>query len=54
MIPNNSNSNFAVFSILGKDRPGLVSIITEKLVNNKINIVDIEARSMRGLFAMFI
>ncbi|MBD3229438.1 MAG: phosphoserine phosphatase SerB [Candidatus Lokiarchaeota archaeon] len=54
MIKSNNSSNLAVLSVLGKDKPGLVSLITEKLVNNNINIVDIEAKSMRGLFAMFI
>ncbi|TFF85796.1 MAG: phosphoserine phosphatase SerB [Promethearchaeota archaeon] len=54
MANDNNSSDLAVLSVLGKDRPGLVSIITEKLVLNNINIVDIEAKSMRGLFAMFI
>ncbi|MHA1269521.1 MAG: phosphoserine phosphatase SerB [Candidatus Helarchaeota archaeon] len=54
MINENNSMELAVLSVLGKDRPGLVSLITEKLVKNNINIIDIEARSMRGLFTMFI
>ncbi|MHA1229276.1 MAG: phosphoserine phosphatase SerB [Candidatus Helarchaeota archaeon] len=53
MLNNNSSDKLVVLSVLGKDRPGLVSLVTKELVNNNINIVDIEARSMRGLFAMF-
>jgi phosphoserine phosphatase len=37
----------------GKDKPGLTTEITELIANEKGNIVDIEAFSMRGLFAIF-
>lgn len=37
----------------GKDKPGLITEITELIAYSKGNIVDIEAFSMRGLFAIF-
>ena len=37
----------------GKDKPGLITEITELIANAKGNIIDIEAFSMRGLFAIF-
>jgi len=37
----------------GKDKPGLITEITESIANANGNIVDIEAFSMRGLFAIF-
>ncbi len=37
----------------GNDKPGLITEITELIANSKGNIVDIEAFSMRGLFAIF-
>jgi len=37
----------------GKDKPGLITEITELIANSNGNIVDIEAFSMRGLFAIF-
>ena len=37
----------------GNDKPGLITEITELIANSQGNIVDIEAFSMRGLFAIF-
>jgi phosphoserine phosphatase len=37
----------------GKDKPGLITEITELIAEVNGNIVDIEAFSMRGLFAIF-
>ena len=43
-----------VISAVGQDRPGLVHSVTRVLANLHINIVDIEARSVRGHFTMFL
>jgi phosphoserine phosphatase len=42
-----------VITATGKDKPGLITEITELIANVNGNIVDIEAFSMRGLFAIF-
>jgi phosphoserine phosphatase len=44
---------FVVITGTGKDKPGLTTEITELIANANGNIVDIEAFSMRGLFAIF-
>lgn len=44
---------FLVITATGKDKPGLITEITELISNSNGNIVDIEAFSMRGLFAIF-
>ncbi|MFC1486793.1 phosphoserine phosphatase SerB [Thermoproteota archaeon] len=44
---------FVVITAMGNDKPGLITEITELIANSKGNIVDIEAFSMRGLFAIF-
>ena len=44
---------FVVITATGKDKPGLTTEITELIANADGNIVDIEAFSMRGLFAIF-
>ena len=43
-----------VISAVGRDRPGLVHSVTQILAGLQINIVDIEARSVRGHFTMFL
>ena len=43
-----------VISAVGRDRPGLVHSVTQILADLHINIVDIEARSVRGHFTMFL
>ena len=43
-----------VISAVGQDRPGLVYSVTQILSDLHINIVDIEARSVRGHFTMFL
>jgi phosphoserine phosphatase len=43
-----------VISAVGQDRPGLVHSVTQILADLHINIVDIEARSVRGHFTMFL
>ena len=45
--------NFAVITATGKDKPGLIAEITEVIARANGNIIDIEAFSMRGLFAIF-
>lgn len=45
---------FIVITATGKDKPGLTAEITEMIAAANGNIVDIEAFSMRGLFAIFI
>jgi phosphoserine phosphatase len=44
---------YIVVSATGKDKPGLTAKITEMITAVNGNIVDIEAFSMRGLFAIF-
>ena len=44
---------FAMITATGKDMPGLIAEITDVLAGANGNIVDIEAFSMRGLFAIF-
>lgn len=44
---------FVVITATGKDKPGLITEITELIANVNGNIVDIDAFSMRGLFAIF-
>lgn len=44
---------FVVITATGKDKPGLTTEITELIANVNGNIIDIEAFSMRGLFAIF-
>ena len=45
--------NSFLITATGGDRPGLVAEITRVITQAKGNIVDIEAFSMRGLFAIF-
>jgi phosphoserine phosphatase len=44
---------FAVITATGKDKPGLIAEITGVIASANANIIDIEAFSMRGLFAIF-
>ena len=44
---------FVIITATGKDKPGLITEITESITNANGNIIDIEAFSMRGLFAIF-
>jgi len=46
-------TDFAVITATGKDKPGLIAEITGAIAHANANIVDIEAFSMRGLFAIF-
>ncbi len=48
------STSFVVITATGKDKPGLTAEITEMIAKANGNIVDIEAFSMRGLFAIFI
>jgi len=43
-----------VISAVGRDRPGLVHSVTQILADLLVNIIDIEARSVRGHFTMFL
>ena len=43
-----------VISAVGKDKPGLVHSVTRVLADQHINIVDVEARAVRGHFTMFL
>jgi len=45
--------DFAVITATGKDKPGLIAEVTGAIACANVNIVDIEAFSMRGLFAIF-
>lgn len=47
------SKSFVVITATGNDKPGLITEITEFIANVNGNIVDIEAFSMRGLFAIF-
>ncbi|MBI9082073.1 MAG: phosphoserine phosphatase SerB [Desulfobacterales bacterium] len=43
-----------IISAVGKDRPGLVSIVSDAISKLNINIVDVDARAIRGHFSMFL
>jgi len=43
-----------VISAVAKDQPGLVYSVARVLARLRINIVDIDARSVRGHFSMFL
>ncbi|MGD2186122.1 MAG: phosphoserine phosphatase SerB [Desulfobacterales bacterium] len=43
-----------VISAVGKDQPGLVHSVANVLAKLRINIVDVDARSVRGHFTMFL
>ena len=47
-------SSLYVISAVGKDKPGLVYSVTNVLAELGINIVDVDARSVRGHFSLFI
>jgi phosphoserine phosphatase len=47
-------SNLYVISAVGRDKPGLVNRMAHVLSRLNINIVDVEARSIRGYFDMFL
>ncbi|MCP4369261.1 MAG: ACT domain-containing protein, partial [Deltaproteobacteria bacterium] len=47
-------SSLYVISAVGKDKPGLVHSLTNVLSDLNINIVDADARSVRGHFSMFL
>lgn len=46
--------NLYVISAVGKDQPGLVHSVARVVGKLNINIVDMEARSVRGHFMMFV
>jgi phosphoserine phosphatase len=46
-------TDFAVITATGEDKPGLIAEITNAIAGANVNILDIEAFSMRGLFAIF-
>ena len=46
-------TDMVVITATGKDKPGLTAEITEFIARANGNIVDIDAFSMRGLFAIF-
>ncbi len=48
------DNELLVISAYGRDRPGLVKQITSILGESSVNIVDIEAKIMRGLFIIFL
>ena len=43
-----------VVSAIGKDRPGLLHTLSSALADMGINILDVEARAVRGLFTIFL
>ena len=47
-------SSLYVISAVAKDQPGLVHSVSQVLAGMNINIVDIDARSVRGHFSMFL
>ena len=50
----NDKGSLYVISAVSKDRPGLVHSVTEVLAKLNVNIVDVDARSVRGHFSMFL
>lgn len=49
-----ANGSLYVISAVSKDRPGLVHSVTRVLADLNVNIVDVDARSVRGHFSMFL
>lgn len=47
-------SQLYVISAVGKDKPGLVYSVSNALAELGINIVDVDARSVRGHFSLFV
>ncbi len=47
-------SQLYVISAVGKDKPGLVYSVSNVLAELGINIVDVDARSVRGHFSLFV
>ncbi len=47
-------SSLYVISAVAKDQPGLAHRVSQALADMSINIVDIDARSVRGHFSMFL
>ena len=47
-------SSLYVISAVGKDKPGMVHSLTSVLSDLNINIVDADARAVRGHFSMFL
>ena len=51
---SNDKGSLYVISAVTKDRPGLVHSVTQVLADLSVNIVDVDARSVRGHFSMFL
>ena len=54
MAKNENGKDLYVISAVTKDRPGLVHSVSQVLADLHINIVDVDARSVRGHFSMFL
>jgi len=50
----NKNKNLYIISVLGKDRRGIVAVITKEIADVNANIIDIDQSVLRGLFTMFL
>ncbi|MEM3593346.1 MAG: phosphoserine phosphatase SerB [Candidatus Jordarchaeaceae archaeon] len=49
----NNPTKLVIVTAIGRDRPGLVSTLTNVIAEVNANIVDVEETVLRGLFAMF-
>jgi phosphoserine phosphatase len=49
----NASSKLVTITAIGRDKPGLVSKLTNVIAEVNANIVDVEETVLRGLFAMF-
>jgi ACT domain-containing protein len=49
-----SSQERLVISVMGSDRPGILSAITKVLAEHQVNIVDITQRLIEGLFLCLI
>lgn len=49
----NASTKFVTITAIGRDKPGLVSKLTNVVAEVNANIVDVEETVLRGLFAMF-
>ena len=45
-------TRYAVITVVGKDRIGIVAKISSVLAEHKVNIIDISQTVLRGMFAM--
>lgn len=49
---SSSQTEHAIISVLGSDRPGIVAAVSTVLANHNVNILDISQTILQGTFTM--